>query len=100
MSATAEPTKLALDFDGPDVDRSIVKLTGSAFIHKEDGSPLELTRLREIHVQVIDTETGEVIGNAYGKVVRKAVSDKELKDTDDDGALLIESTLEHTVKLT
>lgn len=102
MSTTAtKPRQLALDFNGPEVNESVLNLSGGCFlVDPATGGPLELRRGTELHVQVIDVDTGEVVGNAYGRVLKKGTVDKELRETDDEGRHLIHSRLVHGAKVT
>lgn len=85
--ATDEKAQLTFDVGGNKPDKAVLRFSGGLMLDRE------LAKGEELHVQVVDMD-GQVVGNAYGRIVSIAFKDK----LDEHGAVT-ETERTHSAKV-
>lgn len=84
---TQIPVPPTFEVGGERPTSQVATISGRPFMHRE------LQKGEDIHLQLISVEDGEVVADAYGKVVGVAFKDRQEKD----GSVKVERV--HSVKV-
>jgi hypothetical protein len=69
VTTPGQAPQLTFDVGGEKPSKAVLRFSGGLFLDRE------LAKGEELHVQVVDTD-GQVVGNAYGRIVAVAFKDK------------------------